>query len=123
MTLFAQTTIEMVTPPFWVPIAALLLPLVRQALGTVIPGADTSLRKAGLAVLLSIVVGVLSALSDGTPDTVNSVLLVIVGIAVTQLTTYQLIFKQALKNLLREDLDEITADPNTESLDIGIDGE
>lgn len=124
MNLIAQTpqTIEMIAPEWWVPYAAILLPLVRQFLGTVIPGADTSLRKAITAVVLSVLVGLLNALADGAPDTLNSITLVIIGVAVTQLATYELVWKRALEKVVRDDL-SVLPDPASESEDIGIDGD
>lgn len=109
-------------PQWWVPYAAILLPLARQILGTVIPGADTSVRKATTAVVLSVLVGLLNALADGTPDSLNSITLVVIGVAVTQLATYELIWKRALEKVVRDDL-SVLPDPRTESEDIGIDGD
>lgn len=124
MSIIAQTgqTIEMIAPQWWVPYAAMLLPVVRQILSTIVPGADTSVRKAVTAVGLSILVGVLNALADGAPDDLNSIALVTMGVAITQLASYELVFKRLIAKTLRDDL-TVLPDPATESEDIGVDGD
>lgn len=101
---------------------AMLLPLIRQILGIVIPGADTSARKASMAIGLSVLLGVIEALTDGQPDTFESISIVAIGIIVLQFGSYEVVLKRFLARLVG-DLEPSTETTNTDPLDLIVDGD
>lgn len=113
--------IEIYSPEIWVVWLAMLLPAIRQALAMVIPGADTSARKAAMAVTLSVLLGVVEALADGRPDTFNSIMTVAIGIATVQFVSYEIFLKRLLKRMVGEL--EVPTESQGDPLDLVVDGD
>ena len=104
--MIAAASVEQVAefvPQQWALWLVPLIPLITLVLTAARAGATTSAQKALTAVALSTVLTVLETLTDGTPDTLQSILLTAWVFAIGQLTTYELIWKRVFDALSLND--------------------